>query len=101
MTARAATGERIYEMKLLLGRGAGGAYRFGLLWFVHPLFQFILYIVLGIVELTDTAAQSTHEFGYLTSAEHYEHCNNDQEPLTSAGHRQQKDTIQNICNHNQ
>jgi len=81
--------------ELLLRRSGAGASRLVVL-FVHAVFQFFLYVVLGIVELADTATQTAHELGDLTTAKQYQHCQDDQEPLTSTRHRNQK-----IGKHNQ
>jgi len=81
--------------ELLLRRSGAGASRLVVL-LVHAVFQFFLYIILGIIELTDTATQTAHELGDLTAAEKYKHRQDDQEPLTSTRHRNQK-----IGKHNQ
>ena len=74
---------------------SGGAGRSLVVLLVHSLFQLFLYVVLCVVELADTTAQTAHEFRDLATAKQHQDCQDDQEPLASARHRNQK-----IAKHN-
>ena len=71
---------------MLFLAGHAGLRRFGSGRLVHALFYLPFHVGLGIVKLTDTLAQSPHEFRDFPPTKQYEHSQDDQDPFGSARH---------------
>ena len=80
------SGERTIQRGWVNGKGV----RLLVFLFPQTFFDLVLHIGLGIIEFTDTLAESAHEFGDLTAAEENENGQYDEDPLGATRHRDQE-----------